>query len=91
MYWCQFCHHKPVEPLYSTRLAPYSYGTVPRWHRAATVQSCPGTVQWLYSEDVGPLISANLKRMMYGKGPRHTVAVQLTCGTDCTAAVRGHR
>ena len=49
----KFCHHKPVDPLYSATSALYSYGTVPHWRHTVTVWSHPCTTQWLYSEDVG--------------------------------------
>ena len=79
-YWSQFCHHKHVKLPYGAMSAQYSYGTVPQQHHTATVWCHVGTIQWLYSEDVGS-ICANQQRIMYGKGPHRTVAVPRTCGT----------
>jgi len=61
--------------------SPYSYCTVQRCHRTATVRSHPCTVQWLYGENMGPSIGAIQQREMYGKGAHRTVAVRWTRGT----------
>ena len=43
------CHVGTVQLRYGATSAPYSYGTVPHWHRTATVRSRPCT---LYTEIV---------------------------------------
>ena len=74
-------HIVTVQLLYGPTSSPYSYCTVHRCHRTATIRSHPCTVQWLYGDDVGPSTGANQQRKMYGKGACHTVAVRWTCGT----------